>query len=359
MRFHSMPSATGGIARMVSARLRAAGVPLAPLLSRAGLTVEQIDDPGVRMPVQSQIKLLELAAEALHDDLLGFHLARDYDLREIGLFYYVLASSEILADALHRAERYSGIVNEGFSLQARTGKETAIAVSYVGIDRGSDRHQIGFWLTSLVRLCRQLTNRRLVPSRVKVMHRRDKTPAEFRSLLGCEIEYGSSVDEIVFPAAVKRMPIVSADPYLNELLLKYCEEALAHRPASGATLRSSVENAITPLLPHGKAGAGEVARELGMSHRTLARRLAAEGLTFSGIQKELKTDLARRYLREGDLPISQIAWLLGYREVSAFTHAFRRWTGTAPRQSRAQGKFASTGKRVRSVGPGSQARPRR
>jgi AraC-like DNA-binding protein len=359
MRFHSMPSATGGIARLVSARLRAAGIPLAPLLSRAGLTVEQIDDSGVRLTVQNQIVLLELAAEALQDDLLGFHLAQDYDLREIGLFYYVLASSEILADALHRAERYSGIVNEGISLQARIGKETTIALSYVNIDRRSDRHQMEFWLISLVRLCRQLTNRRLVPSRVRVIHHRKKTPAEFRSYLGCEIEFGSGADEVVFPAAVKLMPIVSADPYLNQLLEKYCEEALAHRPAKGATLRSSVENAITPLLPHGKANADEVARQLGMSHRTLARRLAAEQLTFSEIQTELKTDLARRYLRDGDLPISQIAWLLGYREVSAFTHAFKRWTGTAPRQSRAQGRFVSTGKRIRTAGAGAPARPRR
>ena len=356
MRFHSMPSATGGIARLVSARLRAAGIQLDPLLSRAGLTVEQIDDPGVRLTVQGQIEFLELAAEALPDDFLGFHLAQDYELREIGLFYYVLASSEILADALHRAERYSGIVNEGISLQARIGKETAIALHYVNVDRRSDRHQMEFWLMSLVRLCRQLTNRRLVPSRVRVMHQRKKTPAEFRSFLGCEIEFGSALDEVVFPSAVKLMPIVSADPYLNQLLEKYCEEALAHRPANGATLRSNVENAITPLLPHGKANAGEVARQLGMSHRTLARRLAAEQLTFSGIQTELKTDLARRYLRDGDLPISQIAWLLGYREVSAFTHAFKRWTGTAPRQSRAQGRFVSAGKRNRT---GTQARSRR
>ncbi len=350
MRFHFMPSATGGIARLVDARLRAAGIQPAPLLSRAGLTVEQIDDPGLRLPVQSQIKLLELAAEALPDDFLGFHLAQHYDLREIGLFYYVLASSENLADALHRAERYSGIVNEGFSLQARTGRETAIGLSYVDIDRRSDRHQIEFWLISLVRLCRQLTDRRLVPSRVRVMHRRKRVSAEFRPYLGCDIEFGASVDEVVFPAAVKLMPIVSADPYLNKLLLKYCDEALAHRPAKGGTLRSTVENAIAPLLPHGKANAREAARQLGMSHRTLARRLAGQQLTFSGIQTELKADLARRYLRDGDLPISQIAWLLGYREVSAFTHAFKRWTGTTPRQSRAQARFVASGKRARTAG---------
>jgi len=64
-----------------------------------------------------------------------------------------------------------------------------------------------------------------------------------------------------------------------------------------------------------------------MSHRTLARRLSSEGITFSGILDELKTDLAKSYLNEGNLQISQISWLLGYREVSAFTHAPRRWNG--------------------------------
>jgi AraC-like DNA-binding protein len=359
MRFHAIPSATGGIARLVSARLIEAGIDPAPLLARAGLTVAQIDNRDARLSAQSQIKLLDFAADALQDDFIGFHLAQDYDLREIGLLYYVLASSESLGDALHRAERYSGIANEGISLQARSGRETAIALNYVGMDRRPDRHHMEFWLMSLVRLCRQLTNRRAVPSRIGTMHHRKKTPVEFRSFLGCEIEFGSGVDEVVFPGALKLMPIVSADPYLNQLLLQYFEEALVHRPAKSATLRSNVENAITPLLPHGKANAGEVARQLGMSHRTLARRLAAEQLTFSEIRTELKTDLARRYLRDGDLPISQIAWLLGYREVSAFTHAFKRWTGTAPRQSRAQGRFVSSGKRIRTARPGAQVRSRR
>ena len=322
---------------MVATRLREAGVPLAPLLSAAGLTIRQIDDHSARLPAQGQIRFLKLAAEALQDDLLGFHLAQDLELREIGLLYYVLASSDIMADALVRAERYSGIVNEGMSLRCRFGKETSLALSYIDIERRSDRHQVEIWLMALVRLCRQLTNRRLIPSRVRIIHLRPKTPAEFRSFLGCEIEFGSDVDEIVFPGAVRLMPVVSADPHLNELLIKYSEEALAHRPTKPAALRASVENAIAPLLPHGKAGAGEVARRLGMSHRTLARRLAAEGLTFSEIQAELKIDLAKRYLNDGDLPISQIAWLLGYREVSAFTHAFKRWTATTPRGWRAQG----------------------
>jgi AraC-like DNA-binding protein len=68
------------------------------------------------------------------------------------------------------------------------------------------------------------------------------------------------------------------------------------------------------------------------------RRLAAEGLTFSTVLDRLRADLARRYLQVKDLPISKIAWMLGYREVSAFTHAYKRWTGKTPRQARAPEK---------------------
>ena len=333
-RFDAMPSASGGISRLLSARLRAAGIPPKPLLAKADLTVAQIDDRNARVSVQSQIKFLELAALALDDDLIGFHLARDCELRELGLVYYVLASSELLTDALHKAARYSRIVNEGVSLRLREGREIGIGFEYVNVERRGDRQHIEFWLTIIVRLGRELTNRRLVPDHVRVIHHARKMPAEFRSFLGCTVEFDAGVDEVVLPGAAGEMAVSGADMYLNELLTRYCEEALQHRRDDGvATLRLEVENAIAPLLPHGKARAHEIARRLGLSHRTLARRLADESLSFSQILDELKLDLAKRYLREG-LSISRIAWLLGYHEVSAFTHAFKRWTGHSPNQSR-------------------------
>jgi AraC-like DNA-binding protein len=95
-----------------------------------------------------------------------------------------------------------------------------------------------------------------------------------------------------------------------------------------------VENTAVPLLPHGKAQAGEIARRLGMSQRSFARRLSIEGVTFSEVMESLKSYLAQRYLADDTLTISQIAWLLGYQEVSAFTHAFKRWTGKTPRETR-------------------------
>jgi AraC-like DNA-binding protein len=116
-------------------------------------------------------------------------------------------------------------------------------------------------------------------------------------------------------------------------LLTYCDEAVARRPRGRESARSRVENAIAPALPHGGAHAGQVARRLGVSQRTLARRLEAEGVTFSSVLSDLRRDLALRYLAEKELTVSQIAWLLGYQGVGAFSHAFRRWTGTPPRHA--------------------------
>jgi len=104
--FRSIPTATGGVARLACARLRELGKDVKAVLSKAGLRLEEADDPTARLEVRTQVKILELAAEELRDDFLGFHLARSFDLREIGLVYYVMASSEQLADALRNAERY-------------------------------------------------------------------------------------------------------------------------------------------------------------------------------------------------------------------------------------------------------------
>jgi AraC-like DNA-binding protein len=335
-RLGAVPSAAGTLSRFACARARAAGIDVAPLMVKAGVTRQQVEDDSVRLTCKGQISFLELVAKALQDDFLGFHLAESCDLREMGLLYYVAASSESLGDALRRLERYSTIGNEGVALHVRPGEDFAVTFHYVGVERHSDRHQIESFLTLLVRLSRQLTNCRLRPSRVSFCHRRKGGLPELGTFLGCDVVFGAHRDEVAFPGTAKEMLVVDADPYLNKVLIKYAEEARLHREGGGGTFQAGVENTIAPLLPHGKARAAEIARRLGMSSRTLARRLASEGLTFAGILTELRADLASKYLNDEDLAISQIAWLLGYQEVSAFTHAFKRWTGKTPREARTQ-----------------------
>ena len=137
---------------------------------------------------------------------------------------------------------------------------------------------------------------------------------------------------------VESYPVVTADPYLERLCVRLCEETLARLGKKTSPLKVRVENAVATLLPHGEMNFDAVATELGLSGRTLSRKLALEGHSFSRILDDLRLALARRYLAESDMPISEIAWLLGYSEIANFTHAFHRWTGTNPRTERAKAR---------------------
>ncbi|MGX1110527.1 MULTISPECIES: AraC family transcriptional regulator [Bradyrhizobium] len=330
----SIPSSAGGIARLTCARLRDAQVDPAPIVSAAGLAIDDVEDRKRRIDARAQVRLLELAARELQDDCFGLHLAQGFELGEIGLLYYVMASSEHLVDALRIGGRYCSINNEGVRLRSSLDRGFAIGFEYVNIDRSSDRHHAEFWLVTLIRICRALTDGRLVPKQIKLRHARRETPLDVRSLLGCEIEFAADRDELLFPSRIGALPVVGADLHLNRMLLQYADEALRNRAPRRSSLRSRVEGHIAHLLPHGKANAEAVARRLGMSRRTLARALSSEGADFSDVLKAFRIALARHYLEDEELPISKIAWLLGYSEVSSFTHAFVRWTGLTPRAYR-------------------------
>lgn len=330
----SQPDSQGIATRLTAERLRAAGIAIEPLLRNAGLSASQISNEKVRVGAASQIKFLSAAATALDDPLLGFKIARDGDLRQIGPLYYVATSSATLGEALARAQRYSSIVNAGFALRVSESGSFTVALRYVGVPRHSDRHQMECLITVVIRLCRTLTGCNLNPTIVRLAHRRIPQSSELEKYFGCRIDFGADRDEVVLDQKAAKLFLVGADPYLNDILLKSCEQALAPRRSAGNSLRSVVENAITPLLPHGKARLEVVARTLGMSSRTLSRKLTKEGLTFGEILNQLRSDLALHYLKERELSISQIAWLVGYQGVGTFSHSCKRWTGDNPKTIR-------------------------
>jgi AraC-like DNA-binding protein len=243
-----------------------------------------------------------------------------------------MSSSDTVGEALQRVARYSTLQNEGVQIGYRAGKTVTVTFKYFGVARQLDRHQIEFFITILLRLCRKLSGLSLVPLRVRLMHHRSNMPSEFAPMFGTRVAFACNADEVVYPGSIACTSSVGADPYLNALLVRYCDDALAQRRKRSATWQLKAENAAVPLLPHGQARIGRIAAELGVSRRTLARRLASEGRTFRRVLDDLRCDLAKRYLDEQDLPISEIAWLLGYRETSALNHAFKRWTGSAPKR---------------------------
>jgi AraC-like DNA-binding protein len=163
-----------------------------------------------------------------------------------------------------------------------------------------------------LRICRLLTGQNIVPQHLSFSHHRSAAIPEMARFVGTKVEFGADSDEFALNVEARELPLVHADPYLNDLLMKYCEAALAGRRADMSALRTRVENAISSVLPHGRVLVEDIARNLGMSERTLARKLSDEGLNFTEILQHLRRTLAVRYLDDRKLHVSKIAWLLGF-----------------------------------------------
>ena len=324
--------------RAAFAHAKASGIATAPLLEGAGLSRQQVEDPKIRVRVRDQIEFLNLVAAAANDELLGFHLAQRCELRAVGLYYYVLASSETVMEICQRGTRYSSLVNEGVVQNYIEDRGIGMRIHFAGVSRYQDRHQVEFWVATVVRLLRELTGVRLKPLRICFAHPAKQGAREMKSYFGCDIEFGAEVDEVLFARSAGQLPVVNADPFLNRVLIAICEEAIARRTVNRGSIRTRVENEIAALLPHGKARAALIAKRFGMSQRTLARHLAGEGTNFSAMLTQIRRDLATRYLKDESLSISQIAWLLGFQDLGAFSHAFKRWNGTAPRNAAARAR---------------------
>ena len=178
-----------------------------------------------------------------------------------------------------------------------------------------------------------LTNRDFAPLRMSFAHARNSELREIHRMLRCPVEFAQAADSWVLPQSVMELPIVSEDTRLLEVLEAHGDDLLSER---GKTIgvRGLVENQLISVLSSGRVQTGVIAEQLGMSVRSLTRHLAQEGTSFSEVLDHLRHRLALRYLEDEHVALQQIAWLLGYSEIGAFNHAFKRWEGTSPGQAR-------------------------
>src|SRR5215471_14021297 len=305
-----------------------------PALFGAGISRRQLLENDIGVSVASQYRFLELAATEANDHLLGLHVAAEMDMRAIGILFYLTGSARTVSEALANLAHYSAISNEALVLEIfRHEDEVILAIRHV--QEFDEPHQQFFELLALwfVRTLHMQTNLDFAPLRVTFAHARDAGQREVHRLLRCPVEFARTVDNWVLPRRIMDLPIVSGDRYLLRILKVHADELLTERH-SLTGLQSMVADQLISLLPSGETRAAAVAQRLNMSSRSFTRQLAKEGTTFGEILERLRRRLATRYLAHDQMSIKQIAWLLGYSEPGAFTHAYKRWTGTTPRRAR-------------------------
>ena len=331
------PTVTGFAAKAAIAALRKRNVEPQPLLRRAGLSDRALDNPRDRISALSQVKFLEYAAEAMNDTVFGLHLAEQANPREAGLLFYVVSAAKTLGESLALFARYCQIVNESIRLKlARQAQGAIVEIAYVGIARHRVRQNSEFGVAIVVKAIREITGRDIRPSRVAWAHARNSDLREFERFFGCPVEFGAPSDQLEFSNETFALPLATEDPHLLEILRPFCDDAARARNTAIGSIRASVETEVPRLLPHGHARAERVAKALGVSVRTLSRRLSAEATTYAEVVDHLRRSLALEYLKDTGFSLAQIAWLLGYEGSTSFNHAFKRWTGRSPSAARSE-----------------------
>jgi len=331
----ALPTATGFGARLAIAVLKKHNVAPAPILGRAGVSEQDFDSRQRRISAASESKCLEYAAEAMDDSAFGLHLAEEANPREAGLPFYIASAANDIGEALALFARYSRIVNEAMRIKLVRAPDGVVAEITFGDHSLHGAKQVTEFATAVIlKGVREVAGRNIRPMLVSFAHGRNSDLRAFERYFRCPVEFGASRDQLAFSNETLALPLVTADPRLLETLRPICDAAAKERNTAIGSLRAAVEKETQKLLPHGKAKRHSVARSLGLSERTLTRKLADEGTTYEQISDQLRQSLALQYIKEQGVSLSQIAWLLGYEGPASFNRAFRRWTGRSPSVAR-------------------------
>ncbi|WP_061946164.1 AraC family transcriptional regulator [Collimonas pratensis] len=318
--------------RLLYEYLEQRGVAAAALL---GVPAPEAADRGsLRYPVLAWRGLLQRAADHLHDPLLGLHLGRTITAAHFGVMGYVLLACPNLGAALARTMQYQRLLYDVNPM--RSTLEGSDLLLEWGVEQGRPGALVDECaITALLQLAHNATGQRIAATEIRFVNPAPADVRPYRDWFGCPVLFDQPLTSIRFPQALLGLPLRQPDTVLLNVLERQADALLAQLPPSD-DFEQAVRRCIARLVREGQPELELVANELHVSARTLHRRLAASGVNFRELRESIRLRLAEDYLADPRLQLAEIAQLLGYSEQSAFTRAFRRWSGQAPYAFRLQ-----------------------
>lgn len=297
-----------------------------------------IADNGLgRFPVSEWQGYLHTAATALDDPLLGLHLGGSISPKHLGILGYVLLACGTVGGALQRLQQYHQLIYDVNPMQIRL-QQDAVCLAW-GQEMGRPGALVDeAAIAALLQFCRDITDQaQLAPVGVDFIN---PTPADiqpYQKWFGCPVRFEQDETRVIISPAVLQTPLRSADPALIAILESQADALLASvSQAEAGEATQSVQQNLSRLLREGEPTAEQVGEQLFITSRTLQRRLASEGTSFRQLLQQTRHQLAKQYLQDPRLQLSEIALLLGYSEQSAFSRAFRQWQQQTPVEYRKQ-----------------------
>jgi len=330
-----MIEVAASIGTMIVAAARAMGADSAALAAHANFDSARGSDPDARIPIGIETLLWDEAARVTGDGAFGVHAAQGLRPGMFDVIDYAVRTAATLLESLERLARYNRLVHDAavFDL-VREGDALRVVHSLHGVKQS--RHAAEFTLASLVVVGGQILGAPLRPLSVTFQHEVHGPTSEHERLFGVLPSFGRAENSVTLSLELLERPLSTSDPLLSRVIERHAEALLAARPAPAETSAARVRRLLCEKLGKEEAAAtlAGLASRLGMSERSLQRRLADEGQTFDALLDQLRHELALRYLADKKIAITEVAFLLGYSEPSAFHRAFKRWTGTTPSQAR-------------------------
>ncbi len=324
-----MSSVRSSVVRVI-ARVASAPATPAELLATVGLAADAAPDQAARERVEADdyYGFLERATLASDDGLpyrYGASVRAD-DLSALGLG---LKTAETLRDALRRLVRYIVLLSDSLEYALVDGPDgvTALTLSRPAHRRGARlANECAF--AAVMTALGEAAGRRVVPRAVTFTHPRPASIVEAHSYFGCPVTFDAPRNAIEFGASTLAMRGRLADQGLSAFLVAHLEELRAQQEER--SLVDSVHATITDLLPDGPPKKSVIARRLGMSERTLHRRLAEHGATYQSLTARARREGAEALLADSRHSLAEIAFLTGFSDQSSFQRAFKAWTGRTP-----------------------------
>lgn len=312
------------------------GIDVSAVLQVAGLDANAISDPTADVSLNAAAVAMTVAAEKLQDPCLGLHWAEAYPRGAAGVLGYLLGNATSVREGLQTISRYVALhldpVEVAFVEYEDGGRlEWRFPASFT-----APRTQYtSFVMALMVINLRRYIGSHWSPMGVELEHRALPCAADVARIFGGNARFDCTANAINFRASVLDLKSANADPRLFELIRGLGDRLLAERRAN-TDIVEVTRRTIVRELESGRSTLEAIAEVLGMPPRVLQTRLAALGATFEDVLQDTRRQLAETMLRDSDLPLTEIAILLGFSELSAFTRAATRWFGMPPRLFRAE-----------------------
>ena len=321
--------------RAVLTSAKSVGVKTDAMLARLGLDPKSMTEPEVRVPLDAMRRLWhELLRETGRPDL-ALQLSTRAHPSTYGLVGNLVMSCSTLGDSLAMLQRYFGLLTDDglFEVRQHSGGVRILLTLAPVEDMLAWRCAVEWSIGSLLACARALTAEPLRPLASEFQYAAPTHAAAYREVFQCPTRFGARHTALTFHEDDLARPVASADRSLQPLWQGRAEDQSRSRGKSVSTAHR-VESFLHAGSPGQIPDASETARSLGVSIRTLARRLSSEGTSFQSLLDAHRRQLCSHLLSQPAYTIDEIALLAGYSELSTFHRAFRRWTNKTPVQFR-------------------------